>query len=478
MRCLKYMICLVLYSNTLINVCAQTTSVSPRKATSLFDDLPIDDPGKRSVLLKGENAGDKIKKNIFIKTTLSTQKCVVGEPVLLTYHLYTNLQSTSEITKRPYLFSFTSHTMEVNNDSVIYKNADGKNYRVYKVMQFQILPFQPGKLSIDPIVISNRVQYEDEMHNSREYEGLISSKEQHIVVGALPDLGKPGTFSGAVGQFSITANVKLPECSAGQNNILSIIISGSGNFTNITIPSVAWPEGFESYPAKESLDIDYSNFPANGQKKYEVPFVANTPGRFVLPATAFIFFNPSAKTYQSVAGMPVALHVLPAAASGNSGTPAKHPAFSLSSYLLFLLIPFVVGLLIFFFRKRKIKADQRPELSENILPADVVTANKAAAGITQLDRMNHISDNKEYVNEFKNLLLQYLHSTTGSTLLNEEELIQQVLKTDPGLANDAQQLLSVCNFWIYAPAYITDDVRQSLAAGFRSMIMKNEKTLI
>ena len=71
-----------------------------------------------------------------------------------------------------------------------------------------------------------------------------------------------------------------------------------------------------------------------------------------------------------------------------------------------------------------------------------------------------------------------MHSTSGSTLLNEEELIQQVLKTDPGLANDAQQLLSVCNFWIYAPAYITDDVRQSLAAGFRSMIMKNEKTLI
>ena len=76
-------------------------------AQNAFDDLPIDDPSKRSILKPGEDPEKKIKNNIFIVTTIDHRDCYPGQQVLLSYRLYTALHSSSVVTSKPLLNGFT-----------------------------------------------------------------------------------------------------------------------------------------------------------------------------------------------------------------------------------------------------------------------------------------------------------------------------------------------------------------------------------
>jgi hypothetical protein len=59
------------------------------------------------IIRKGENITEKINKNIFIRVNVSQSSCYVGEPIVVTYKLYTRLKSESSITKNPSFNGFS-----------------------------------------------------------------------------------------------------------------------------------------------------------------------------------------------------------------------------------------------------------------------------------------------------------------------------------------------------------------------------------
>jgi len=52
-------------------------------------------------LKPGENAADKIQKDLFIKLDVSKTSCYVGQPIIVSFKLYTRLRSESTITDAP-----------------------------------------------------------------------------------------------------------------------------------------------------------------------------------------------------------------------------------------------------------------------------------------------------------------------------------------------------------------------------------------
>lgn len=64
------------------------------------------------ILRKGENPADKIKKNMLVRVEVDKNACYVGEPVVVTYKLYTRLKSESNMVKTPSFNGFSVLDMQ------------------------------------------------------------------------------------------------------------------------------------------------------------------------------------------------------------------------------------------------------------------------------------------------------------------------------------------------------------------------------
>jgi hypothetical protein len=71
---------------------------------SLMDPFPEIQPETQYhdfILKAGEDVGDKIKKNMFLRTEVNKTSCYAGEPVVATYKLYSRFNSEASITQNP-----------------------------------------------------------------------------------------------------------------------------------------------------------------------------------------------------------------------------------------------------------------------------------------------------------------------------------------------------------------------------------------
>ncbi|OYW72107.1 MAG: hypothetical protein B7Z37_25875, partial [Verrucomicrobia bacterium 12-59-8] len=77
---------------------------------------------------------------------------------------------------------------------------------------------------------------------------VVKSQEVKIKVLPLPAEGKPAHFSGAVGDFNISATATPNELAVGDPLAVDITIDGSGNFEALNAPSLMPPDGWKAYP--------------------------------------------------------------------------------------------------------------------------------------------------------------------------------------------------------------------------------------
>lgn len=166
---------------------------------------------------------------------------------------------------------------------------------------------------------------------------VVKSQEVKIKVLPLPTEGKPANFSGAVGDFSISATATPNELSVGDPLAVDITIDGSGNFDALNAPGLMPPEGWKAYPPRRyNVDgpIDPNLTPAMQRRiGYSMVFVPEKVHP-ELPPFELSYFSPTQKKYVAARTPPIALRIKPgvmvAAAAGvessGSGEAPKPPA--------------------------------------------------------------------------------------------------------------------------------------------------------
>ena len=164
---------------------------------------------------------------------------------------------------------------------------------------------------------------------------VVKSQEVKIKVLPLPNEGKPANFSGAVGDFSISATATPNELSVGDPLAVDITIDGSGNFDALNPPSLMPPEGWKAYPPRRyNVDgpID-PNLTPTAQRRigYSMVFVPEK-AHPQLPPFELSYFSPSQKKYVAARTAPIALRIKPGAMAaavpttdGSGGTEAPKP---------------------------------------------------------------------------------------------------------------------------------------------------------
>jgi hypothetical protein len=351
-----------------------------------------------SLLIKpGESLTERVKKDVFVRLTVDKASCFVGEPVVATYLLYTRLRSESRIVKRASFNGFGVYDMDLpESGQTRMETIDGKRYTVYVLRKVQLYPLQPGERMLDPMEVEHEVTFirEDKvggpigLNNAlrkladgapddavvRHIQTTTHAPEM-IVVKPLP-ADSEGTFSGAVGSFSMQVHLaeKPPYRAQDQLNLV-VRISGKGNFPVLPPPQIRWPEGMETF--EPVVKEQYLRFisPISGTKIFTFPFVCPKAGTYVLPVLRLRYFDPEARSYKNLESNAIQMMVenarivdTPDRSANGIQEETKQPKQPVGWWLL--IISSVITFLVIVLRKRKVvlaEVEQRP-VTESLAP--------------------------------------------------------------------------------------------------------------
>jgi BatD DUF11 like domain len=258
-----------------------------------------------------------IADNLFIKAVVDRSRVYLGQQVTVTYKLYTrlNIAAQMSISKLPNYEGFWSEEITTpNNINFGTEVYDGKQYKVGILKKAALFPSQTGELEVTSFELNVPVQirkkrtgnnffddfFSDPFGQSQVYNYDAKSNSVKIYVMPLPTSNVPKSFNGAVGDFSLNADIDKMNLKTNQSLTLKVTIAGSGNLNLINPPAINFPNGIEQYEPKTNSQINRLGT-ISGTKTIEYLLVARTPGKKVIPPIEFSYFNPEKKSYVTLA---------------------------------------------------------------------------------------------------------------------------------------------------------------------------------
>lgn len=470
-----------------------------------FEDAATPAPFNDYILRKGENAADKVNRNMFVKLELNKTSCYVGEPVIATYKLYTRLKSESNLVKNPSFNGFSVIDLQ-QPDNLTYtrEKVNGREYNVYIVRKSQLYPLQPGNLELDPAEIENNVHFIKEAYANRQadmlsdifqqFEGAgipaegmedqkvtLKSKPASIIVKALPDTNVPASFNGAVGKFNITAALEKNNFTTDDAGKFNVIISGAGNLQLVNAPDINWPAGFEAFDPQTTDELEKTAVPVSGRKIIAYTFTMSSPGTYTIPAVRFSYFDPEQKKYKTDSTRPIEFTVTKGTGIKNDSLALvkKEKAGILNSFfsnrrwvVSTVAVLIICGLIVWLKRDKKreekikeekaaLQAEQERIAAETIAEPEEVKPVNYLEGAGDLLYGNATDFYTALNSGLKLYLSQKLHLPVES--INKKNIAEYLDKknipTDTVI--QLQQILSDVELQLYAP-FSADDKRQQL----------------
>jgi hypothetical protein len=162
----------------------------------------------------------------------------------------------------------------------------------------------------------------------------LTSEPVTLEVKSLPP-NAPANFSGAVGNFTMTADANPKSVQVSDPITVTSTISGRGNFDRVNAPAIDDERGWHKYPpsAKFKQDDDVG---ISGTKTFDLVLSPNEKKQAV-PALAFSFFDPAKEKYVALRSEPIPIRVegnaLPSASAAASPQVSALPAAAVTPKL-------------------------------------------------------------------------------------------------------------------------------------------------
>jgi len=150
----------------------------------------------------------------------------------------------------------------------------------------------------------------DEMFSSYVSKPVqIASEPITMEVRSLPETAKPDNFTGAVGRFTLQLDAQPTEIDPGEPVTLTMTVSGSGNFNQVTAPAISREAGIKAYTPTQTFSADTS--PYRGVKQFQQAVIFTDPAVTALPPVTFSYFDPEEKRYRTLFSDPVPVTIKP-----------------------------------------------------------------------------------------------------------------------------------------------------------------------
>jgi hypothetical protein len=276
---------------------------------------------------KEPDNGQNVADNLYIRATADKQRVRQGEPVTVTYKLYTRITVTGyDIAKAPVYQGFWAEEVEQPKQPVVsVENVDGKQFRVATIRKTALFPTQSGKLTISPLEVRCAFQLASRKKSNDPFDSFfndpffsrtqtveqeLKSNTLAVTVDPLPG-SPPAGFTGAVGRFTFAASVDKKEVKTGDPITLKLTISGSGNVKLLTPPKPELPADFEAYDPKISEEVTRDGGIIRGKKSAEYLVIPRNAGDRAIEPVAFSYFDLDRNAYNTLRSPKFDFKVIP-----------------------------------------------------------------------------------------------------------------------------------------------------------------------
>ena len=197
--------------------------------------------------------------------------------------------------------------------------------KLYFAFNFQTgaMVMSPGKINLEFEV---EVTVEDFTRNvfGEKRTLKLTSHPIPITVKPLPTAGRPDTFTGAVGEFSMSTSAQPQEIKTGDPVELTVRLTGKGSLASTPIPGPPPPnnwDGFKIHDATDSVrHTDLRNL--HVVKDFKQMVIPLRPEIRAVPPLAFSYFDPEREQYVTLHSEPVLLRVNGPSVEPQGGDPA------------------------------------------------------------------------------------------------------------------------------------------------------------
>ena len=260
---------------------------------------------------------------LFVEAILSRPAVRVGEPILVTYYVYTQISlSGVEFAEAPKYPGFWAEEIDRNSSSSTGENivVQGEPFLRYPVLERLLFPTKTGLLEI-PEARLRLVSTGGAFGVAAPIER--GTKVLKVNVAPLPNGIPEGS---AVGAYAVEASTDRTVVALGDAITFRFKVKGRGNLKWIdAAPSLEIP-GARVFPPRVTSDLKTTRQGIEGSKTWEFVIVPEKEGTYEIPAIPFTSFDPQSQSPRHDKTNAIPIVVSAATASAPADTPRNTTA--------------------------------------------------------------------------------------------------------------------------------------------------------
>ena len=411
--------------------------------------LPADKAGKQeaeTTTASGAISNDRL----FVKMDVSKRSVFEQEGFLVTFKVYSLENFAITGLKYPEFEGFLVQEIELPQEKQLtLENYNGRNYQSAVMRQVILYPQRSGKITISSgkfdAVVKVRMQqagggsiFDSFFDSYRDVSKVLTTSPVTIDVKPLPS-GKPASFSGAVGTFSMTADISSNNVKTDEAVTIKVKITGNGNVKLVKNPEVVFPNDFDVY------DGSYKTIKS---EPYKLHVEQGKGGSGSSPVVS----NFSNKESVKYLGKDIRYLKTKGFSFIEGGDGIFFGSFM---YYLCYIVPAILFIVFFFIYRKQVKENA------DIALVRTKKANKMAVRrLKNAGKLMKENKKEEFYDEVLRALWGYLSDKLSipQSDLTKDNVETELAKygVDESLTNEFMDILNTCEFARYAPSQASD----------------------
>jgi hypothetical protein len=254
--------------------------------------------------LPGQRGGD-----YYAVASISDDRPYVGESILYEVEIGSFLRTLGRTNWEQPSFSPLSAEpgVEPEQDERQEILDGGRRYTI-KTIQIPLFAVEEGRVDIDPASFTMTVARRNNRLITRGHEVTFDANAVQLRVRPLPTEGRPASFEGPVGRFSIKASLDQTQLETGSTATLTVRVLGAGSLRGQELP-ITLPDSIRVYDEQPQVRAGITSDGITTEVIFRKALVPLEPGTFDLERIELVYFDPGDGKYKVVRSDPLRLTV-------------------------------------------------------------------------------------------------------------------------------------------------------------------------